>query len=176
MKKSQIAQWIIAAVFALCAVGNGFHWTTILILLASFLMMPISKVREFINSLQIKNDFIIILSVVFLIFGAIFAPLEIKRVDDTSDPNFNIALKETGDDPEPDRSDADPNNNTSSDKETNGEIENTDSKEDREVWVWISTHGGTKYHTKPDCSNMKAPEKITKTEAVQKGFQACKRC
>lgn len=42
--------------------------------------------------------------------------------------------------------------------------------------VWIPTDGGTKYHTRSSCSNMKNPQKISKEEATAMGFEACKRC
>lgn len=42
--------------------------------------------------------------------------------------------------------------------------------------VWIPTHGGTKYHSSPSCSNMIDPIAVDLTEALQQGFDACKRC
>lgn len=42
--------------------------------------------------------------------------------------------------------------------------------------VWIPTHGGTKYHSDPDCSNMIDPLAVDLNEAVAQGFEACKRC
>ena len=45
-----------------------------------------------------------------------------------------------------------------------------------ETMVWIPTKGGTKYHTRADCSNMKNPENVTKSKAESLGFTPCKRC
>jgi methylphosphotriester-DNA--protein-cysteine methyltransferase len=45
-----------------------------------------------------------------------------------------------------------------------------------QVMVWIPTNGGTKYHSKPTCSNMKEPIQVTKDEAIKRGFEPCKRC
>ncbi len=45
-----------------------------------------------------------------------------------------------------------------------------------ERMVWIPTNGGTKYHTKSSCSNMKNPIQVTLSEAISMGFSACKRC
>ena len=42
--------------------------------------------------------------------------------------------------------------------------------------VWIPTKGGKKYHKTSDCSNMIEPQNVTKTEAENQGFTACKRC
>lgn len=42
--------------------------------------------------------------------------------------------------------------------------------------VWIPTNGGTKYHSKSSCYNMKDPIQVTQAEAVSRGFEPCKRC
>ena len=41
--------------------------------------------------------------------------------------------------------------------------------------VWIPA-SGSKYHSKPGCSNMKNPTQVTQDEAVAMGYDACKRC
>ncbi len=41
--------------------------------------------------------------------------------------------------------------------------------------VWIS-ESGEKYHSDPDCSNMKDPEKITREKAEEMGRTPCKKC
>lgn len=41
--------------------------------------------------------------------------------------------------------------------------------------VWV-TKTGKKYHLIPDCSNMKKPETIQLSEAMQRGYEACKKC
>lgn len=42
--------------------------------------------------------------------------------------------------------------------------------------VWIPIHGGSKYHADASCSGMNSPEQVTKDEALQRGFEPCKRC
>lgn len=42
--------------------------------------------------------------------------------------------------------------------------------------VWIPTRGGTKYHSRSDCSNMIDPDYVTLSRAIALGFTACKRC
>ena len=42
--------------------------------------------------------------------------------------------------------------------------------------VWIPTHGGHCYHTKPYCSGMIDPEKVDLGYAKYMGFRACKKC
>lgn len=42
-------------------------------------------------------------------------------------------------------------------------------------YVWVP-RTGKKYHYKSSCSNMRNPSKITKSEAVKRGYTACKKC
>ena len=41
--------------------------------------------------------------------------------------------------------------------------------------VWI-TEKGKKYHSSPDCSNMKNPHKISLEDAIASGREPCKKC
>lgn len=43
-------------------------------------------------------------------------------------------------------------------------------------YVWISTHGGTKYHCRSSCSGLEDPKQVPKDEALQRGFDACQKC
>ena len=47
---------------------------------------------------------------------------------------------------------------------------------ENEALVWIPTNGGTKHHMTSTCSKMKDPIQVTKSEALARGFEACKRC
>lgn len=42
--------------------------------------------------------------------------------------------------------------------------------------VWIPTHGGSKYHSNPSCSNMVGPIQVTVDDAIEQGFTPCKKC
>lgn len=42
--------------------------------------------------------------------------------------------------------------------------------------VWVPTKGGTKYHSKASCSNMKDPMQVTKEHAEANGYTPCKKC
>ena len=42
--------------------------------------------------------------------------------------------------------------------------------------VWIPTNGGTKYHSRSNCSNMKDPIQVDLADAKAQGFTPCKRC
>lgn len=43
----------------------------------------------------------------------------------------------------------------------------------QDVWIPIS---GKKYHKTAECSNMKSPTSVSLTEAVNKGYEPCKKC
>ena len=43
--------------------------------------------------------------------------------------------------------------------------------------MWIAGSGnGTKYHSNPNCSNMKNPVEISLSEAQSRGYDPCKKC
>ena len=42
--------------------------------------------------------------------------------------------------------------------------------------VWISSKGGTKYHSEQTCSNMEQPLQINMQEALDKGYTPCGKC
>lgn len=46
---------------------------------------------------------------------------------------------------------------------------------DQNGQVWV-TASGKKYHSNPNCSNMKSPSKITLANAKAKGYTPCKKC
>lgn len=43
------------------------------------------------------------------------------------------------------------------------------------VMVWVSGKG-KKYHSSGSCSRMKNPIQMSREEAIQKGYEPCKRC
>ena len=48
-------------------------------------------------------------------------------------------------------------------------------KEEQKTMVWIAD-GGTKYHRRSSCSNMKNPQQIELEQAISWGYESCKRC
>lgn len=42
--------------------------------------------------------------------------------------------------------------------------------------VWVPTEGGTKYHSKANCSGMKNPIQVSLETAIANGYTACKKC
>ena len=43
------------------------------------------------------------------------------------------------------------------------------------TYVWIP-NSGSKYHSRPSCSNMINPTEVTREEAISRGFTKCSRC
>ena len=56
-----------------------------------------------------------------------------------------------------------------SESSTDSQAQNTSN----EVWI---PQSGKKYHSKPGCSGMNNPSKVSLTKAESLGFTACKRC
>lgn len=75
MKKgSKIAQWVFTGLFGICALGNGFHWSSLFLLLAAGLMAPIPAIRNWLKSIKIKNWLAITLAVVVFFVGILGSP------------------------------------------------------------------------------------------------------
>ena len=47
---------------------------------------------------------------------------------------------------------------------------------DSDSMVWIPTHGGEKYHTSAECSDMIEPERVSLAFATECGFTPCSFC
>lgn len=80
--KSKIARWVVGSIFALFAVVNGFHFSSLLLLAAAFLMFPLDFVETFLNKNKIKPVLAIILSVSLFFVACVIAP-------DNSNPSGN---------------------------------------------------------------------------------------
>ena len=72
-------------------------------------------------------------------------------------------------------SDAIVSNNEETEESNNIVVYDNEDEEQNENEVWIPK-SGKKYHKKKECSNMKSPKKVTKDEAIDKGYEPCKRC
>ena len=73
-KSSRIAQWVFTGLFGICALGNGFHWSSLFLLLAAVLMAPIPAIRNWLKSIKIKNGLAITLAVVVFFVGMMGSP------------------------------------------------------------------------------------------------------
>ncbi len=81
MKKiSVIVQWCFAGFFALLSLGTGSVASSILVLIAAFLMAPIKPIRNALNKIKIKSAISTVLSVVLF-----FVAIGISPAADSSD-------------------------------------------------------------------------------------------
>ena len=97
MKKgSQIAQWVFTGLFGICALGNGFHWSSLFLLLAAVLMAPIPALRNWLKSIKIKNWLAITLAVVVFFVGMMGSPLsETPDNPDSGGSSYSENLNDT---------------------------------------------------------------------------------
>lgn len=58
----------------------------------------------------------------------------------------------------------------------NGSVTLPNESENEGNLVWVPVNGGTKYHTKSSCSNMKEPMQVSLETAIENGYEPCKRC
>ena len=84
-KTSAIVQWIFSALFYVCVLGNGFHYSSLFLLAAGVLMMPIPKLRGLFQKIKLKNWLIISLAVVLFFVGVMCSPPS----EDINEPNIN---------------------------------------------------------------------------------------
>lgn len=149
MKKgSQIAQWVFTGLFGICALGNGFHWSSLFLLLAAVLMAPIPSIRNWLKSIKIKNWLAITLAVVVFFVGMIGSPMsEIPDNPDSGGSSYSENLNDTS------GTSSTTDNNTSSTDDT-GSITTEDNTTSSTTSEPSSIGGGT---AKPvDLSNIPA--------------------
>ena len=72
--KGDVVRWIFGGIFSMFALVNGFHYSTVFLIISAFLMFPFGFVREFMSSKNIKFFVAIILSIVFLLAGILTSP------------------------------------------------------------------------------------------------------
>lgn len=60
--------------------------------------------------------------------------------------------------------------------EGHGSVTVPNESESKGDLVWVPVNGGTKYHTKSSCSNMKEPMQVSLETAIENGYEPCKRC
>ena len=99
MKKgSQIAQWVFTGLFGVCALGNGFHWSSLFLLLAAVLMAPIPAIRNCLKNIKIKNWLAITLAVAIFFVGIIGSPMsETPDTPDSGGSSYSENYNDTSD-------------------------------------------------------------------------------
>lgn len=105
MKKGAlIAQWVFAVLFGICVLGNGLHWTSLPLLLATLLMLPIDKIRKVLNGIKLKNWLIITLAVILFFFGIMCSPTSNENDNPNDNPSYSDGITTDDDNPTSDSS------------------------------------------------------------------------
>ena len=92
--KGAIVRWIVGAIFAMFALVNGFHFSSLFILASAFLMLPLPFMEEFLKKINVKTVVAIILSVVLLFVGILTSPPS----ETTDDPSNDVNQSQGNDD------------------------------------------------------------------------------
>lgn len=73
-KTRNVTRWIVGVFFALFVTVTGFHYSSLFLLCAAFLMLPLPFMNAFWQKRNIKTNLVIILSVVLLFVGVMTSP------------------------------------------------------------------------------------------------------
>lgn len=160
-KISTIIRWIFGVLFVLFIFITGLHYSSLFLIGASFFMIPLPFVASFWKRHNVNTMLVIALSILLFLSGLISSPAisNKKYILHENDITTNDEENE-------------------SDKSTNSEsniMSDTSTSEDDGLFAFIS-QSGNKYHSKPNCSNMKSPTPITVQDAELQGYEPCKKC
>ena len=189
-KKRSILRWIVGGFFAMFALVNGFHFSTLFLLCAAFLMFPLPLIGNFLQKKNIKAVVAIVLSVALFFVGVLSSPPSepADSSDDTTqnapsdgeDNNNSAKLdsstpKPNSSTPKPSSSTPQPSSSTPQPDSSAPNPDNTTNDNQKVEMVWVSS-SGTKYHSKSTCSGMKSPSQISLEDAKNQGYTSCQRC
>lgn len=176
-KKSAIVRWIVGGFFAMSALVSGFHFSSLFLLCAAFLMFPLPFMEAFLQNKNIKAIVAIILSVALFFVGVLTSPI-FESTESFSDEITQASPTENEDkndnSTKPDTSTTKSDNSRSNNNRTTIS-DNTTNEDEKGEMVWIPS-SGTKYHSKSNCSGMKSPRQIPLEDAKNQGYTACKKC
>ena len=95
-KTSKTIQWIFTAIFGMCALGNGFHFSTLILLLATILLMPIEPIRNFLkDKAKIKSGIAIALAIILFFIGILNSPLADTPPDVSDGSSISSTVSDT---------------------------------------------------------------------------------
>ena len=177
-KKSVITRWIIGAFFAMFALINGFHYSSLFLLCAAFLMFPLTFVTTFLQKRNIKTAFVIILSVLLFFIGTVTAPPSERSNSNLNNTTQSSVEESKEKDSNTTKPDSSSNSTTKPDSSSSNHTTKPDSSlsnDEKIQMVWVAS-SGTNYHSRSTCSNMNSPRQISLDDAKQQGYTACKKC
>ncbi|MBQ2939585.1 MAG: hypothetical protein IJE00_04370 [Clostridia bacterium] len=176
MKKAgKILRWIFgfyAMIFFIFALANGWLLSSLLMLLASVLILPIPFSEKLLEKIKVKRWMAVALAIVLFFAAIAISPSSPADADETDPPIATTSTSLT--------TTSEKTTTTTSTTEKIITTTTTTTKVTSTTagveMVWIPTKGGTKYHTHAGCSNMDGPIQVTEQEAINQGFTPCKRC
>ena len=97
-KTSKTVQWIFTVIFGICALANGFHFSTLLLLLATILLMPIEPIRDFLkDKAKIKSGIAIALAIILFFIGILSSPLADAPPDEYDNSSISSTVSDDTD-------------------------------------------------------------------------------
>ena len=185
-KIPSVVRWIVGGIFTLFALVNGFHYSSLFLLLAAFLMFPFSFSETFCQKKHIKKPIVFLVAVVLFFVGALTSPPV-----EPADPSDKVTTQATSNmggttssvvtttmpitTSTPVTTTAAPVTTTAAPATTTKKPAVTTAPEEKVEMVWISS-SGKKYHSKSSCSGMKSPSSVSIDYAKQHGYTACSKC
>ena len=197
--KGTVARWIVGVCFGLFALVNGFHFSSLFLLCAAFLMLPLPFVKSFLKEKNIKTAVAISVSVVLFFVGVLTSPPsdstdspsnDTEQTTQTDTKSENNPSTETNDfiteseseaietkseTAETESEMAEPETETPETESEAAETESQPKETEKAKMVWVPS-SGSKYHSRSTCSGMVSPRQIPLEDAIKQGYTACKKC
>jgi hypothetical protein len=195
----KIVRWILGILFIIFAFGSGFHFSSLLLLLAAVLILPLSFIEKLLKKINVSKTIAIILSVV-LFFGGILSSPSTETVDEnavetpiaetiedmvdetTIEETIEAVIEETTveetteaviEETTVEETTEAVIEETTVEDTTEADIEETTQNNTDMVWI---TETGKKYHRIPDCGRTKNAWQVTLEEALAMELGPCSNC
>lgn len=189
--KLNIFQWILVAISVIGVLANGLHFSSLFLLPAAVLAAPIPLIRDYLKEkTKISGGIAVLLAVAVLVLGIAISPQPSSEDITSSTPSSSLpsaensfaASSDTGSSQQQDSSSetsSKPSESSSAPSSSASSVQSkpsgNNSRVENEEKVWISKTG-KKYHSNPNCGNMKNPSQVTITQAKEQNRTPCSNC
>ena len=187
VSKLVIAQWVFAALCGVGVLANGFHFSSIFLVVGAILFIPLPIIRNFLKEkVKINSLLSIVIAAVLFVAGICFSPSAVSSEDQDGTSSTVSSMVNSSNYSEDKSSStttssqSNTSNSSTSSKETSSSKTETNSptttsSNPNSEMVWVPKTG-SRYHSRSDCSNMNNPTQMTKAEAEKQGKTPCKIC
>ena len=94
-KMSKTIRWAFTVLFGICALGNGFHISTLPLVLATVLLMPIDVIQYFVrDKLKLKKGLALTLAIVLFFAGILSSPHSDTPPDVTDNSSMTSSVED----------------------------------------------------------------------------------